>query len=463
MKKNMEEKLPQIVEDRLQEAYEQIRKGEIKQMKKKKRTYHNWMSAAAVLILIITIPSVVYAAVVYFQKTEHRNADELTYQFTLNYELVPGEYQVTPSYIPEGLKDTGDGKYLSADNSDNGWITVMPVYTTAELEKIDGELTVTDIEKIEHTILSGMDADVITFQEAQKYQSPTYLFLFNENDGYVLHIIADCTIDQKELLKFADSLTVTRVGDGHYETEEEKALREQAEGNTDLAALESQKNWDALIELGIPEDKIFQIGEELYNRDNAYSYTVTDYEYLNNIEEFDERDFFDYTRFDGWLNTDKTLHPYTRMHYDKNGRLLEETQAEQEFLCVNIKVRCYTGCDVPTSFTLEYVTKKQNNTYTWAEDVYTPVPEENYFLQIDNSAVYFNKAVNTSPAARNDFFFREMQSGEELEYTLLFVIDKDRKNDFLLYPTGGNNSIWQTESETAKEIREELDGYIRLQ
>lgn len=36
MKRNREEMLPQIVEDRLQEAYEQIRKGEIKQMKKGK-------------------------------------------------------------------------------------------------------------------------------------------------------------------------------------------------------------------------------------------------------------------------------------------------------------------------------------------------------------------------------------------------------------------------------------------
>ena len=71
-----------------QEAYEQIRKREIKQMKNRKRTYHNWMSAAAVLILIIAVPSVVYAAVVYFQKTAHRNADELTYEFTLNYGLV---------------------------------------------------------------------------------------------------------------------------------------------------------------------------------------------------------------------------------------------------------------------------------------------------------------------------------------------------------------------------------------
>ena len=33
MRKNREEMLPQIVEDRLQEAYKQIREGEIKQMK----------------------------------------------------------------------------------------------------------------------------------------------------------------------------------------------------------------------------------------------------------------------------------------------------------------------------------------------------------------------------------------------------------------------------------------------
>ena len=34
MKVNLEERLPQVVEDRLKEAYEQIRRGEIKQMNK---------------------------------------------------------------------------------------------------------------------------------------------------------------------------------------------------------------------------------------------------------------------------------------------------------------------------------------------------------------------------------------------------------------------------------------------
>ena len=88
MKDNREEMLPQIVEDRLQEAYDRIRRGEIRQRKaqnvsgertvseksrssgkKKTKGRRSWLSAAAVLALVIMIPSAVYAAVVYFQKT----------------------------------------------------------------------------------------------------------------------------------------------------------------------------------------------------------------------------------------------------------------------------------------------------------------------------------------------------------------------------------------------------------
>ena len=42
-------------------------------------------------------------------------------------------------------------------------------------------------------------------------------------------------------------------------------------------------------------------------------------------------------------------------------------------------------------------------------------------------------------------------------------MDKDRKDDFLLYPEGSNYDLWSTESMTAEEIRDGLQGYIRLQ
>lgn len=460
MNKNKEEMLPKIVEDKMQEAYRQIRKGETERMKRRKTAVRNWMSAAAVIILVIAIPSFVYAAVVYFQKTERRNEDQLIYDFSLNYELMPGEYRITAGYIPEGLHDNGDGKYYADDDR---WITIMPIYTTAELEKINNQISVDHIEKVEHKTLSGMAADVISFRDADTNLTPGCIFLFNEKEGYVLQIVAAYSFDHKELLRFADSLTVTRVGDGSYESTEEKALREKEENEAAQAALESQKNWDALISLGIPDSKIYSIGEELPVDDGACGYTITDYEFLESADGYEAENFFDYTRFNGWLNTDKTLRPYTRMKYDKNGSLLAEEQTEQEFLRVNIKVHRYgSTAEVPFNFILQYTDKTRDGALTWSKNYCTSVPKEHYDLQMDNSAVWFDQAVNTDNDSRSSFFFREMSAGEELNYTLLFVIDKDRKQDFLLYPDGYNNSLWQTESQTAGEIRSGLDGYIRL-
>lgn len=487
-----DERLPQIVEDRLQEVYGQIRRGEIKQMKGRKDSYTadsyaelsdrgnetaqrrkkkrggagKWMSAAAVLALVILIPSAVYAAVVYFQKTDHLEKDALTYEFALNYELTPGEYQVKADYIPKGFADDedGDGKYYGENEE---WITIMPIYTTAELDRIDSEITLNGIEKVDHTELSGMAADVITLQDAKRNQSNTHIFLFNEEEGYVLQIVAGYTTDRKELLKFSDSLSVTRIGDGQYETEDERALREKEEADAERTALEGEKRWDALMELGIPEEKIFAEGEELKVEgfDQSVGFTVTGHEFLDSLEGFDRGYFFDYSIFDGWVKEDGTLRPYSRQHLDKGGALIEEEKAEQEFLRVDLKVHCYddTDPDIPLGFMLQYVAETKDGGLTWAEDFYEPIPAENYWLRMDDRAVYFDKAVHVDGGERNHFFFRDMKAGEELEYTLLFVVDQDRKEDFLLWPEIANNDLWQTESMTAGDIRNGLEGYLRLQ
>lgn len=272
-------------------------------------------SAAAVLALILIIPSAVYAAVVYFQRTTQVEEDVLTYTFALNYELVPGEYQVKADYIPKGFEDDtdGDGKYYGENEE---WITIMPIYTTAELDRINNEITLSGIEKVEHTKLSGMEADVITPQDAKRNRSNRHIFLFNEEEGYVLQIVAGYGMEEKELLKFSDSLQVLRTGDGSYEAEEEKLKRQQEEADTAAAILEGEKRWDALMALGIPEEKIRAAGEELRveGLNQSLGFTVTGYELLDSMEGFDRENFFDDTRFDGWLNGDMTLRPYRRQH-----------------------------------------------------------------------------------------------------------------------------------------------------
>ena len=241
MDRNAEEQLPQVVEERLQKAYESIRRGGIRQEGKQKKSYRGWISIAAALALIVAVPSAAFAAVIYFQKNVRQEADRLTYEFELNYELTPGEYQVTPGEIPDGMTDQGYGKYSGADGR---WITVMPIYTMAELEKANGQIVVEDMEQVEHAVLSGMEADIITFREAEKYQANTYMFLFNEREGYVLHIVAGYKTEKEELLKFADSLSVVKIGDGSYETEEDKELREKEEANAENPAAEASGDCD---------------------------------------------------------------------------------------------------------------------------------------------------------------------------------------------------------------------------
>ncbi len=458
-----EEKLPVIVEEKLQEAYGKIRRGEIKQMKKKRTGYRRWTGVAAACA-VLAIGSVgVLAAAAYFQKETHQETNNVSYEFDINYDLIPGEYKVTPGYLPAGFKDQGAGKYYGDDGLG---ITIMPVYTMAELDRLGGELSVEgQIENVEHTTLSGMKADIITFQEAKKYQSPTYIFLFNEAEGYVLHIVSAYPVGQDELLKFADSLSVERTGDAAYETEEEKAARKQQEDSEAQAMENGAKNHADLLTAGIPSDKIFGVGEELKLLDGSVGYTVTGYEYLDSIEGFDQDKFFDFTRFDGWLNADKTLKPYNRQHYDREGQLVEESLTEQQILKVDLQVRYY-GDDEKNDTELDLqlidVEARSDGSYTWSMDDYVAVPEEHYELQMDQSSVYFDKAVYTDQKVRQHFFYRDLAKGEDLSYTLLFVVDKDRKGSLFLSPWNGNYSVNQTESESVQQILSQLDGYIYL-
>lgn len=466
---DMEEEIPQIVEKKLQDAYEMIRSGEIKQIQKQnntgehKRGYGRMAGMAAALALIVAVPSVTFAAITYFQKNVRQTEDSIVYEFKLNYELTPGEYEVLPQYLPEGMTlDANSLKYKMGDK----YVSLLPVTTMKTIETMGSQISAYDVENVEHTVLSGMPADVITFREAEKYQNATYILLFNENDGYVVEILADYGIPHEELLKFANNLRVEKTGDGNYMTDNEKLKQKQE-------AIVSQRTEERMQELfaaGIPNSKIFKKGEELlcdnkaYGEDKvSYGYTVTDYEFLDSISGFSKEYFFDYGRFNKWLNADSTLKPYTRQEYNSERQLIAEKLTEQKILKVNVKVRNYSekAHYVPLDFRLQYVEKAQNGAYTWSQKQYSPVPAENYMLQTDESAVYCDKAVNIKDN-HAEFFFRQMEPGEELEYTLLFVVDADRVNDFMLYPDGFNTDLVNAQALTASQILEGLEGYISL-
>lgn len=447
--------LPEVVEKRINAAYTMIRaEGEGNGMKHKKRkTARAAVGIAAACGLFITVTTGVLAASGYFEKFVNQKEDSITYEFSINYDLVPGEFEVKAKYLPEGYKEQEKNKYWKDDNIGHG-ISILPIYSANELKQCEELLSQDNIEQVEKTVLNGMEAHVITYQEAEKYKCPTNIFLFNSSEGYVAQIYGDYSLEVEELKKVADSLEINRTKDVAYETADEEAARLQEEEEEKVYNDQLAADYQALREAGIPKDKMFSMGTQGTSWAGDAGYTVNSYEYLTSGKDLAASCFYDYSEVSPWLNEDGSLKPYTRQTYqivDDQSKLVKEETIEQVFLKVNITAKCYKNNwdAVPFDASLIYTKKLEDGSLTWADgtmddDVfYQSVPAENHYLQTDGSCIWFSEAANLEGDERvHQFFWRNMEVGEELTYDIVFVVDKDRMDQFVLSFNAFSNSPW---------------------
>lgn len=306
-----------------------------------------------------------------------------------------------------------------------------------------------DVEDVEKTTLGGMEANVITLKEAAKYNKNNYIYLFQPTEGYVLLICGDSNVAVDELKKFADNLNIVRTGDGAFETAEEREARLTMEEELQALNEKEQNELKKAVKEGIPSDKIASAGTEVKRPDGEIGYTVNNFEYLNSIDGFDKKYFYDYFDVKPWLKDDGTLMPYTRQHYkitSDNSQLISEEKVEQEFLKVDVTIHCYADQKdtVALDAVLRPVEQRENGTITWnIVDTYESVSADNYNLQMDNRAIYLDEAMNLNGTERaKQFFYRNMNAGDKITYTLLFAVDKDREGTFVLEFNGLMNSPW---------------------
>lgn len=445
--------LPECVEERMQEAYQSIRKdisGSQGKVVAKRHRINKWVAAAAVAVLTCTTTLGVLAATGFFSKEVIEKENAVTYKFSVDYELVPGEFEAVPTYLPEGYMEQEENKYCGEDNWGHG-ISVFPVYSTAELEKINNTINVRGAGNIEETTLAGMEANIITYPEEEKNRSPKYIFLFNPQEGYVIQIWGDYEVPMEELKKFADGLQITRISDAAYETEEEKAARLK-EKELDQQVMDDLEQKRAVrLEKGVRKEEIIGIGKTAKveitdgsgERYISEEFTVTDAQFADRVSEYDSSGFYDYSEVEPWLNEDGTLKPYIRELLDEEGNSISEEQVNQQFLIIKAKVKkcaldesgedtSEASKDTGINANLVRMIEREDGSYTWATDCYQPRPDQENFLQTDNSAIYFDQAEFTDESNRNHFFFRTLDKGDELEYTLIFVVDEDMKDSLFL-------------------------------
>lgn len=434
--------VPEKVHNAVVSALDEIDSRQIKVRRKIK--FSTGVLIAAVIGVMTTIT--VAAVGLYFNKTNALNDGKLTYEFNVDYELKPGEFEVTPNYLPEGYKEQKhDSNKYSADENYGHGISVF-VYNTSSLDIWDKKSSEHRVEKVEETVLSGMEAHVITLSETEKYEYHTNILLFNPTEGYVLWVCGDYSVPYDELIKVADNLTVTKVGEDEFETPEEKEQRENNETSEYEEQLKVHQEITELMKNGFPEEALIPQGEEFVIRGRGY--TVNEYEFFEDGRILDKDGFMDYDGFLTCMNSDGTLKPYLRQRYEM-GEIAEEEMAEQVLLRVNLTAKCYEADEIPLDATIQYTKRAENGALTWDTEEYRRPSE--YWCEHDNSCIWINSPNNTIGGKQH--FWTELEAGETVTYDIVFIVDKDRTNDILLNINGANNLNNGVEG---------LDGYLML-
>lgn len=425
--------IPTATEDKIQAAYDIVRAKNRQKIKEGKMKHtktssfrHVWAAGLAAALLAVSGLGVL-AATGYFTKTVNEGDNKISYEFEVNYELKPVEVQATPSYIPEGMEDQGDGKFWSQENYGHG-ISILPL-NMVNIDENMARMNFDHVANVEKTTIQNMETHIITFEDEEKYQTGKDIYMFNPEEGYVVWVYGDYNVPLEEVKKVAENLeiTVKENEDLKYNNTAEDQLEKEKQAADDA-------QWDALVEKGVTADQITKIGDALECFDGR-KYTVEEvnlYDSLYDVPGYTEKGVYSMERLTSWLNEDGTHKSYLRTHYDENGNILDEEEASVKFLAVKATAEQFgepegVWTDAALDGFLVFIEKRADGTYNFKKDSYDAVPSENYDLQMDQRCFYLDQPVNLQGEERDhSFFYRTMEKGERITYTLIFAIDKDR-------------------------------------
>lgn len=388
-----------------------------------------WKPSAAVVLaaaMILICGLGVAAAVGHFTKQVEETDSTASYTFEVNYELKPVEVTAVPEYLPEDMTVADGGKYGSG-KEDGRNITVWAM-NMADIDYYCRTMDFTGVEKVEKTTIQGMEAHLITYQDAEKYRKSKDIYLFNPEDGYVLWVWGDYAVSMDELAKVAEGLTITVTENPElaYMTEEEKTEEARLEK-------EAQEAWEAAVDRGVAPEDITAVGETL---DALYltgaSYTVEEaafYDSLYEVPGYNPEGVCDREELEAWLNEDGTHKPYLRSTLDENAQIVEEKEMGVKFLAVTATVRQEKAYDpewdngTPFDAVLVRLEGNEDGRLVPAPERYAAVPSEDYDLQMDGRCFYLNQTADTM----NDpqYFWRHMEAGDSQTYTMVFAVDED--------------------------------------
>lgn len=390
--------------------------------KKKKKIHSKPLAAAAAFAAVMLISVSVYAAITIFQASVTVDKDSGTTDIHLkkidDAQVLP--IKIYADYLPSGYQEWEENKYSLNGEFGKDGIAVAPANANAQI-------TVEASSEVEETTIQGRKATIIT-RKGMEYSH--LIFLYYEDTGHVIEIMAADAIPLDEVIKVAENIRFEELSEG--DSNGYQPFQDTPEiVNEEIPVI----NMDTIIKKGDTSDYVTadDLGEGSQPSKEGLKYTVEDIQVMDRVplDHLDPQYFYDQEKVMSFLSEDGTLQPYHRV-----ASVWEDNETKQKdlgtvgmkYLSVTIKMENLSEEDrmdvgfYPRIYQLD---QKEDGTLELPSDAF-----EHYAIQPDQGPFYFDQSSYLEE--RKHFYFMDFAGKETKEIHLGYAIPEDKLSDSFL-------------------------------
>lgn len=388
---------------------------------KKGRKWSRSAVACACGALVLGASLTVYAAVSIYHASVDLDKDSGVANIHL--EKTDSTYvppiKIYADYLPEGYAQWEENKYsLNGEYGGTG-ISIVSANGMSEMD-------VMGASEVEETTINGVKATIIT-RKGSEYSH--FIYLFYEETGNVIEIMASEEVPEDEVIKVAENIRYEVIeGDDTYQT-----FQTPAEEDQDV--IDEMLTFDAkdVFSTGdtLPYVTIRDLNDEGTPVSESLTYSVTDVQIQDKVplNTLDAQYFSDPENVLEYIGDDGTLKPYQRTETvweDGETKTKDLGTVNMKYLAVTLKMTNTTDQKIEDvgMYPRVYPAQKES------EEQFKLTDQDMYGIQPDQTAFYFDQSDHLKD--RKEFYFMNFEPGETKEIHLGFAVAEDKVQDSCL-------------------------------
>ncbi|MDF2543386.1 MAG: hypothetical protein K0S47_3104 [Herbinix sp.] len=403
---------------------------------------------AMISIAIITIPVTVYAAVRLYDSYVIKEGYRTQYlieqtNFSSNSVKVPLDLKL--SYLPEGMIDVEDGvKYSDKSTPHQGGFTFCLYKMKPQEESVLTSYFSDSYEVIEVNGHRGIIIQKVENKTQTCISFDKEIYILFEELGYLLQIYAGEDVTKEEALSVAKGvdLIITKEDTATFPISYQIDLPSKDDMlQKDEAMIEEVKSQSGTDNIEIKRSSLVNMNEPVIitqiKTKDRYSFVIEAVHVYDSVSGVDPNMFFDYDgQIKPFINEDGTIKGYERKRVDygdgitSNHEVISTEYINEKYVELTVRMSNLEIRKIEKVYMLPQLVmleEKENGLKLCPLNFVG----NNFFFGFD-AFVYFDQPQFINKSVRSQYYFKDMEAKEEVEYHLGMIVDEDLLDQMFL-------------------------------